>query len=181
MDARFVDLITTSSMMYQFTIPDTTYLLHLEEQVDDAIIGREIAPECGVYKARLYLGKFDKAKLRSNVSNDSFRTSIDKMDVYHYLYGSIFIILRNDDVRMARENWLFEAHGRLSRIGNNKCIFYLTKWHNTSTKEKPSWTPGGVVSHPPESFKPLNDEIKKTIETQILQQPKDRQYFRKWV
>ena len=172
MDTRFVDLITTSSMMNQYTIPDTTYLLHLEEQVDDAIIGREIASECGVYKARLYLGKFDKAKLRSNVSNDSFRTSIDKMDVYHYLYGSIFIILRNDDVRMARENWLFEAHGRLSRIGNNKCIFYLTKWHNTSTKEKPSWTPGGVVSHPPESFKPLNDEIKKTIETQILQQPK---------
>ena len=74
MDARFVDLITTSSMMYQYTIPDTTYLLHLEEQVDSSIIGRDIAPECGVYRARLYLGKFDKAKLRSNVSNDSFRT-----------------------------------------------------------------------------------------------------------
>ena len=172
MDARFVDLITTSSMMYQYTIPDTTYLLHLEEQVDSSIIGRDIAPECGVYRARLYLGKFDKAKMRGNVSNDSFRTAIDKLDVYHYLHGSIFIILRNDDLRMARQNWLFEAHGRLSRVGNNKCIFYLTKWHNTSTKEKPSWTPGGVVSHPPESFKPLNDEIKKTIETQILQQPK---------
>lgn len=172
MVARFVDLITTSSMMNQYSIPDTAYLLHLEsdEQVDPFIVGKPILDGCGVYKARLYLAKFNKNQMRNNVSNEAFRTAIDKMDTYHYLYGSIYVVLSDNDLLLAKAHWLFEAHGRLSRVKNKKCIFFLTKWKNVGTNSI-EWKAGGVAAHTPESFKPLQDVVTKSIQLKVLQQP----------
>ena len=172
MGVRFIDLITTSSMMLQNSIPDTTYLLHVEERVDTDTIHREISEECGVYKARLYAAKFDKARMRNNVNNTSFRTMIDKMDTYHFLHGSIYVILRNDDINIVNDNWLFEATGRLSRVRGNKCIFYLTKWCNIGERDNPTWSAGGVRVSRPVSFGVIGDMVESSISTHSFCQPK---------
>ena len=172
METRYVDLIKTASMMRQFSIPESSYLLHLDDEVDPKEIGKEVGVDTKVFKATLFMVKFNKLKLRDNVNNTSFRSTIDRVDTYHYVYGSIYVLIHKDDISNIKSSWLLEARGRLSRLRGKRCTFFLTCWKNKGTSSKPVWDIGYAAVGVQTSFNDFKDVIADIESNHRLSPPK---------
>lgn len=127
----FVDVITLADMMQNNCIPDMKILVHLDEKVDTNAVGMHFRIEEGVscYKAKAYYACFNKQVMQVYF-NDKRKGAevLCKMNDVHFIYGSIYVFIKDTDYEKWKGKYLLEVNGRLSGVVNSKCTFLLTKW-----------------------------------------------------
>ena len=129
--SQFIDIVTLANEMKVNTIPDVRFIIHVEEKVNYKDIGINVNVKSGVscYKAKLYYGQFNKQILPMYFQNkDRGIQILSQMNIVHFLFGSIYVFIKDEDYLAHKGQYLIEAGGRLSTIKNKKCTFVLTKW-----------------------------------------------------
>lgn len=163
----YVDLIKLSGMLNWGTIPNVSFVVHLEEQATYPYALDYIPfPTRGysVYRAKLYCGKFDRAKLEQKVIDKGYIELIRRMSVLHFLLGEIYILADDELVEFGRQNYLIEVSGNLHRMKDMKCRFILAKWKKYANE--PFKAIGCSYSDISNKYKPIKDWIDDTLEWQ---------------
>ena len=172
--ARFIDLITFASILVRRSVPLMNCLVHIEGKTDYPDNGRphEVANGVSCYLARIYYASFDKSCLRFNDGRDITKM-IARIDDAHYVFGTIYLFLRDRDYLKFRDNYLIEVKGRLSSVNRSKCVFMMTHWSPPDSRGV--FTNLGVYATTDYTF--IRDAdlpfIQKTIASKELVYPRD--------
>lgn len=166
----FVDLIKLSGMMKMGTIPDTTYVVKLCERVNPSEIQLNSINSNGfmVYKASLFCARFNLRALENAVSDTGCVLNIRKMSTLHFVKGTIYVLVDDAMLCLARANSLIEVSGRLSRVGTNRCIFYLAKWKLDSGVFTPWAADSAALS---QSYRGIQKYVDDSIRWNSIVQP----------
>lgn len=163
----YVDLIKLSSMLDWGTIPNVSFVVHLGEQATYQY-ALDYIPfpirEYTIYRAELYCGKFDRAKLEQKVIDKGYIELIRRMSAIHFLLGEIYILADDELVEFGRQNYLIEVSGNLHRMKDMKCRFILAKWRKYASE--PFKAVGCSYSDISNKYKPIQDWIDDTLEWQ---------------
>lgn len=167
LDVNYVDLIKLSAMLDWGTIPNVSFVVHLGEQATYPY-ALDYIPfpirDYFVYRAELYCGKFDRAKLEQKVVDPAYIELIRRMSEIHFLLGEIYILADDELVDFGRQNYLIEVSGNLQRMKDMKCRFILAKWKKYANE--PFKAVGCSYSDISNKYKSIKDWIDDTLEWQ---------------